>query len=103
MSDDYLPDPATNGIHDPGGNARLQNLLEMVCDQSASTSEVEELGSLLSGNKDHREYYLKYLSLHCSLQNYASTRDESYSGDSLICEVAEAPLRRAKVPRWVQV
>src|SRR4051812_20684126 len=100
MPDGNSPDPRSNGPHAPAGDARLQNLLERVCDQLATPAEAEELGERLAADKDAREYYLSYVSLHSSLQNYASPAAAPSSfGDGSGDEGDEVPSRRASLRR----
>src|SRR6478672_2831259 len=98
--DNKLPDPDPKGKQAPSSSARLQSLLERVCDQTVTAVELEELGELLAADKEVREYYLKYLSVHSSLQNHAWPADESCSSD--ICERDdEVPQRRVSLRRMM--
>ncbi|HEY2759487.1 MAG TPA: hypothetical protein VGI75_02050, partial [Pirellulales bacterium] len=66
MADDNLPPLTANGEYTVSGDARLQNLLEKICDQSADAEEASELNAILTNAKSARDYYLRYLSLHSS-------------------------------------
>jgi FecR protein len=98
MSDEYLPPQATYGEHAPDGGARLHNLLEKICDQSANSDEANELNTLLVADRSARAYYLRYLSLHSSLLNFAGRQTESPSTDCFDCGTAVA--RPRPVLRW---
>src|SRR5689334_15445160 len=93
MPDKSLPDPDSAGEHTPTSDAHLQNLFERLCDQLATTSELEELGAHLTADKDIRERYLKYLSLHSSLQDFAWPATEICLNGSCAPDGDEIPRR----------
>ena len=99
MTDNNLLDPDSNGMCTPANDARLQNLLESVCDQSINPSELEELGVLLAADKRVRDYYLEYLSLHCALQTCSLTTADSYLTDSCGCDIEGTPQRYLSLRR----
>jgi FecR protein len=53
--------------------AQLESLLERLCDQLASESELAELNTLLTDDPAARAYYLRYIALHSSMHNGAAT------------------------------
>ncbi len=69
----------------PDDYARLHSLLEKVCDQSVDAAEAHELDALLALEKSVREYYLRYISLHSSLQNGAVGISESSADECSDC------------------
>jgi hypothetical protein len=103
MPDENLPDPDSNGMHAPASDARLQSLLESVCDQSVNAAELDELDALLTADKQIREYYLEYLSLHSSLQNHAWPAVQSCLSNSSGCDVDEIPERRIRLRRMMSI
>jgi hypothetical protein len=94
MSHDNLPDPDSNEMCAPASDARLQNLLERICDQSLDAAELEELDALLTADKQMRDYYLRYLSLHSSLQTCTLAAPQSCVSDSCAWHVDDIPHRR---------
>src|ERR1700740_358793 len=97
MSEENLPIPNSDGKDASASDARLQSLLERVCDQLVTAAELEELGTLLNANKEVREYYLKHLSLHSSLHNYGWPVPASCDSGSCGCEVDDIPPRRGRL------
>jgi hypothetical protein len=103
MSDDNSTDPGSNGMRASASGARLQSLLERVCDQLVSAVELEELGELLAADKEVREYYLEYLSLHSSLQNYAWPAPQSSLNDGSERDEDHVPRRRPSLRRMTAI
>src|SRR4029079_7826087 len=101
--DNKLPDPGPKGKQAPASSARLQSLLERVCDQTVTAIELEELGELLAADKEVREYYLKYLSVHSSLQNHAWPADELCSCESCETDEVVIPRRRLSLRRMTAI
>lgn len=94
MSDSSSPN--SNGSNTPANDARLQGLLERVCDHVATAAEAEELGARLAADKRAREYYLSYLALHSSLQNGALPAVAGGDDD-------DVPRRRVSVRRTLAI
>ena len=69
----------------PDDYARLHSLLEKVCDQAVNAAEAQELDALLASEKSVREYYLRYISLHSSLQNGVVGISESSADECSDC------------------
>jgi hypothetical protein len=92
--DENLPNADLNEKDSPADSARLQSIIERVCDQLASAAELEDLGALLNADKDVREYYLTHLSLHSSLQDHALPTLESCLDDSCGIDDDNIPPRR---------
>jgi hypothetical protein len=95
MADVNLPPLATNGEYTPSGDARLHNLLEKICDQSADAEEASDLNAILTNDKSARDFYLRYLSLHSSLLNCAGQQPDTSSDECFDCEPEIASPRRA--------
>lgn len=81
---------------------RLHDLLERVCDQTASADEVAELDGLLRSDEAARAYYLRYLSLHCSLQTGAGEVPDSSADECGICvaDFGDLIATRRNARRW---
>jgi hypothetical protein len=97
MVADESSQPASNEAHGRACDARLQGMLDLVCDRLICAAELKELDALLLQEKEIREYYLKYLSLHSSLQNYAWSVSDS--DESNVCRTEDARRRHFRLRR----
>src|SRR5262245_43030853 len=100
MDADDNPPSQSHAEEAPDDTARLNCLLERVCDQLATPDELAELEALLIGDKFARERYLRYVSLHACLVNGAIGRSPN-AATNIDRRAIDASLPRSKRRRWL--
>lgn len=97
---DLLPLP--NDDTPAEDHARLQDLLDRVCDQVITAEEIAELDTLLTADKNAREHYVRHIALHSVLQSGAALQTEYIAEDGDACSLADdsQSRRRIRLMTW---